>query len=151
MRTDCQCFTFSQGLRYVYDPLGLEGPLVPFWYRVLQYETETFFHVDVKPTVRMFLSFLWKQYLVLPDRDRFPNFDGYLSQKVQEDSNGKAIEEMAKLWSFDHFRELVHYDRDRFGDYPSLLKTFLNNPKYRLLYKDGKIIGREQSQEKAHY
>ena len=143
-RSDCHCFTFSEKLRYIYNREGLEAPLIPLWYQVLKYETPTFFHIDVKPVVRMFLSFLWKQYLTVPDRGRFPKFEDYLSQKIEEEWNGRTLDEIAELWAFDHFRELVPYDRNRFGDYPSLLQTFLKNPKYRLLYKDGQIIGRQE-------
>jgi hypothetical protein len=39
-------------------------------------------------------------------------------------------------------QKLIPYDKQRYGDYPELLKDELENPKYRVVYKDGKIIGR---------
>jgi len=132
-RADCNCFTFSPKLHYVYDRHGWEAPLVPIWYRVLKYDTPTFYHVDVKPTVRMFLSFLWKRYLGTPDRDRFRNFQDYVSQTRQKEWQDRTGEEMAELWALEHFRGLAPYDHDRFGDYPSLLKPFLKNSPYRCI------------------
>ena len=38
--------------------------------------------------------------------------------------------------------ELVPYDRPRFGDYPAIVEDELTNPKYRLLYANGRIVSR---------
>ena len=143
-RADCHCFTFSDKLRYVYNKDGLEAPLVPIWYQVLKYETPSFFHVDVKPAVRMFLSFLWKEYLVFPQRGRFPRFEDYVSHTLQRDWEGQTLAEAAGRWTRTHFRNLRPYDRPRYGEYPAILETDLADPRFRLLYKDGGIVGREE-------
>jgi ubiquinone/menaquinone biosynthesis C-methylase UbiE/glycosyltransferase involved in cell wall biosynthesis len=142
-RTDCHCFAYSDHLRYVYGWSGYESPKVPRWYRVLKYETPTFFHVDVKPVRRMFLSFLWKQYLLDPEGPRYPRFEAYLETKLKEQWEGQGIDEAAALWAASAFRELVPYDRNRFGDYPMLLRPFLHNPHYRLRYDNTQIVGQQ--------
>lgn len=143
-RADCHCFTYSDDLRYVYDKAGYEAPKVPLRFQVLRYENPTFFHVDVKPVRRMFLSFLWKRYLVDPDRDSFPSFEAYVSRELMDHWGEKNIEEAAAVWGVSAFRELLPYDQNRFGDYPALLEPFLEKTKYRLVYEDGQIVGQQR-------
>jgi glycosyltransferase involved in cell wall biosynthesis len=143
-RADTHCFTYSDSLRYVYDRVGHDAPKIPRWYRVLRYEIPTFFHVDVKPVRRMFLSFLWKQYLLDPERRRYSHFEAYLETKLKEQWEGQAIDEAAGSWAASAFRHLVPNDRNRFGDYPTLLKPFLDKPAYRLLYDNGQIVGQQR-------
>ena len=146
-RADCHCFTYSDELRYVYDKAGYEAPKIPRWYRILRYEIPTFFHVDVKPLERMFLSFLWKRYLTDPERRRYLCFEPYVEMELKERWGGRGITEAAAVWAASAFSELLHYDQNRFGDYPALLKPFLENPKYRLLYEDGQIVGQQRLHE----
>lgn len=143
-RADTHCFTYSDSLRYVFDRAGHDAPKIPRWYRVLRYEIPTFFHVDVKPVQRMFLSFLWKRYLLNANRASFPSFEAYLSRELMDHWSGKGIDEAATIWAASAFRDLIPYDRNRFGDYPTLLKPFLENPPYRLLYEDGQIVGQQR-------
>ena len=144
-RADTHCFTYSDSLRYVYDRVGHDAPKIPRWYRVLRYEIPTFFHVDVKPVRRMFLSFLWKQYLLDPERRRYSHFEAYLETKLKEQWEGQGIDEAAASWAASVFRDLIPYDRNRFGDYPTLLKPSFENSNYLLLYKDGQIVGQQTS------
>lgn len=141
-RADCHAFMYSDHLRYVYDPTGYEAPAIPCWYKVLRFELPTFFHLDVKPTRRMFLSFLWKRFLTDPEWRRYPGFEAYVETQLKQRWGGNSLEEAAGLWAASAFRELVPYDRERWGDYPTLLKPFLEQPTYRLLYQDGQIVGR---------
>jgi glycosyltransferase involved in cell wall biosynthesis len=143
-RADCHGFMYSDHLRYVYDPTGYEAPAIPRWYKVLRFELPTFFHLDVKPTRRMFLSWLWKRFLTEPERHRYPGFEAYVETQLKQRWGGNSLEEAAGLWAASAFRELVPYDRERWGDYPTLLKPFLEEPTYRLLYQDGQIVGREE-------
>jgi hypothetical protein len=39
-------------------------------------------------------------------------------------------------------KTVIPYDKMKCGDYPDLLKRQLENPKYKLIYEKGKIIGR---------
>jgi glycosyltransferase involved in cell wall biosynthesis len=139
-RADCHCFTASPHLRYRYDRTGYEAPQVPPWYRVLHYEQPTFFHVDVKPTVRMFLSWLWKRFLV--DSHGCPGFDDYAHTELKQRWEGRSLEEAAQEWAATAFHDLIPYDRERCGDYPTLLEPALEQPRYRLRYLDGQIVGR---------
>lgn len=143
-RADCHCWTYSDSLRYVYDRVGYEAPKIPRWYRVLRYETPTFFHVDVKSSRRMFLSFLWKRYLADPGGRRLGSFEAYVEAELHERWGGKGIEAAAAAWALPVFQQLRPYDRERFGDYPTLLRPFLEPPRHRLLYEGGQIVGRTE-------
>jgi glycosyltransferase involved in cell wall biosynthesis len=144
LRDDCHCLTYSDILRYVYDRVGYEAPKVPVWYRVLRYETPTFFHVDVKPSRRMFLSFLWTRYLGDPERARFASFEDYVKAELATRWDGQNIDDVVAAWIPSVFQELVPYDRRRFGDYPALLQPFLEQPKFQILYVNGRIVGRRE-------
>ncbi len=144
IRADGHGFVASPALRYVFDAAGLESPRIPRWYQVLCYPHPPWFHVDVKPLKRMFLSWLWKRYLVDPTRSRYPTFQAYVETELQRHWCGRRLEEAAAVWGASAFRELLPYDRDRCGDYPTLLKPLLEQPRYRLLYQDGQIVGREE-------
>jgi ubiquinone/menaquinone biosynthesis C-methylase UbiE len=91
----------------------------------------------------MFLSSLWKQHLTDPERGRYPAFEAYLETKLKEQGEGQGIDETAPSWAATAFRELVPYDRNRFGDYPMLLRPFLDKPLYRLRYEHGQIVGQQ--------
>ncbi len=139
-RADCHCFTASPHLRYRYDWSGYEAPKVPAWYQVLHYEQPTFFHVDVKPTARMLLSWLWKRFLV--DSHGCPGFDDYVHTELKQQWDGRSLDEAAREWACTAFHDLIPYDRERFGDYPALLEPALQQPLYQLRYLDGQIVGR---------
>lgn len=87
-RADCHCFTSSDTLRYVYDANGYEAPKVPLTYGAYRFEVPTFFHVDVKPDRRMFLSHVWKQFLLAvyqTDQSNAAMFDGYVDNILKTD------------------------------------------------------------------
>ena len=97
-RADCHCFTSSDTLRYVYDANGYEAPKVPVTYGGYRFEVPTFFHVDVKPDRRMFLSQVWKQYPLAVDQTDQSNaarFDDYVDRILKTDWRGAGIGEAA--------------------------------------------------------
>lgn len=142
-RGDCHCFTSSPALRYVYDRSGFEAPEVPSYYGAYRFVMPTFFHVDVKSDRRMFLSHVWKQYLRDPNRASFDTFEAYVDEALRNGWEGMGIEAAAAAWAADHFRHLVPYDKERHGDYPSLLQSHIDAPRFRLRYEAGRIAGRD--------
>jgi hypothetical protein len=141
-RSDGHAFTASAALRYVYGHGGWEAPRVPRWYRVRRFETPTFVHVDVKPAPRMLDSWLWKQYLTDPARDRWPGFDAYRQAVLAQRWPGLDRQTAARRWLATTFADLVPYDRARFGELPAPLQAELAAPRFRLVYRDGRIVDR---------
>jgi glycosyltransferase involved in cell wall biosynthesis len=144
VRRDCHCFTTSGRLRYVYNRSGLEAPRTPKWYMQLLYNIPTFFHVDVKPAVRMFRNHLWKTYLEAPDRHDYPGFDTWIMKELEEKWGGMSAGEAADAWLPTRLEGLVPYNRDRYGDYPSILEPFVREPRYRIRYEGNTIAGRDE-------
>lgn len=142
-RGDCHCFTAAPALQYVYNPSGFEAPRVPLYYGAYRFEVPTFFHVDVKPDRRMFLSHVWKEYLLAPERSGGATFDAYVERCLQTGWGGKTIDEAAAEWAVGHYRRLVPYNRELYGEYPTLLQPFVDAPRFRMRYDGGDIVGRE--------
>lgn len=141
-RGDGHAFTASAALRYVYGRGGWEAPRVPRWYRVRRFEVPTFVHVDVKPARRMLESWLWKRYLSDPDRDRWRGFEAYRRAVLAQRWPGLDPDAAARQWLATTFGDLVPYDRARFGELPTALQAELAAPRFRLVYRDGRIVDR---------
>jgi glycosyltransferase involved in cell wall biosynthesis len=140
-RSDAHLFTRSDALRYIYDPAGYESPKAPAWYAVRRWSLPCFFHVHVKSDRRLFLNGLWKQWLLRREPDgSFPAFvrDFCLTHFGSEDVEGAA-----RRWTDLYVRRLSPYDERSFPALPALLKPCLARPKYRLVYDNGRISGRE--------
>ncbi len=61
---------------------------MPLTYGAYRFEVPTFFHVDVKPDRRMFLSHVWKQFLLAvyqTDQSNAAMFDGYVDNILKTD------------------------------------------------------------------
>jgi glycosyltransferase involved in cell wall biosynthesis len=144
-RADCHCFTSSEAVRYVYGPSGFEAPKIPISYGACRFEVPTFFHVDVKPDRRMFLSHVWKEYLLAVDRADYETFEAYINHTLQQEWRSMEVDEAAQAWAADHFRGLVRYDEERFGAYPALLQPHLEKPRFRIQYAAGQISGRAEA------
>lgn len=66
--------------------------------------------------------------------------------RIKKDWNIEDIEEAARYYVNEILcKSLVPYDKNQLGEYPELLKKELVNPRYKVIYKDGKIIGRNDT------
>jgi glycosyltransferase involved in cell wall biosynthesis len=136
--------TFSPGARYVH-PRRFEAIKVPRYYRVLFWYEPYSFHVNVKPARRMLLRYFWADWMELKDYQRFPTLEHYVSEKIESEFDTTSWEDAQWICLQRTFQHHITYDPEVFGPYPELLKPFLVRPKYRLKYKDGKIIGRDEN------
>lgn len=136
--------TFSGGARYVH-PGRFEAIKIPKYYRVLFWYEPYGFHVNVKPPKRMLLRYFWEDWMELKDYQRFPTIEDYVNQKIEGEFGTSSWEEAKRICVQRICRDYIRYDPEVFGQYPELLKPHLQNPKYRLKYRDGKIIGREEN------
>lgn len=140
MRSDAHCFTASSAIRYVYDAAGYESPQVPRWYGVTCFDTPCFVHVNVKSDERLYRSALWKQWLVDPARRGGETFAQFVRRAVGGD--GEAVRRAARSWTDAYCRGLRKVDDSVLPQYPALLRPYLERPAYRLVYRDGVIVGR---------
>jgi len=140
-RGDAHCWTASDDVRYVYDPEGYEAPKVPKWYAMRGWDEPCFYHVNVKSDRRMFLSHLWKRYLL--DRTRPADLQSYVDRVLKTEFDGQDFGAAAHAWTQGWVRRLVPFDATRYPAHPELLRPVLGRPRYRLRVEGGRVVGRE--------
>lgn len=145
VRSDAHCFVASSAVRYVYDSAGYESPSVPHWYRVVRFAAPCFVHVNVKSDERLYRSALWKRWLVDPARAAGESFDGFLRRAAGGD--GEVFRQSARKWTETYCRGLRKVDTVLLPQYPMLLRPYLDRPAYRLVYRDGTVVGRQGPEE----
>lgn len=142
-RADAHCWTASAHLRYTYDPQGYESPLVPRWYSVRRWETPCFYHLNIKSDERLFLNHVWKQYLCDPRRHEYPDLAAYAEHLCLAEFGHRDVRRAAREWTTTYVKRLVPFDGSRYPEYPALIRPDVARPRYRILYDDGRIVGRQ--------
>jgi len=135
--------TYSKSVRYIH-PGRFEAIKFPKYYRVLFWYEPYSFHVNVRPARRMLLRYFWEDWMELKDYKKFPTLEDYVNDKIEGEFGTKSWEEAQKICVQRVCSNHIRYDQKAFGPYPDLLKPHLENPRYRLRYKDGKIVGRDE-------
>jgi hypothetical protein len=93
----------------------------------------------------MLLRYFWEDRMELKDYQRFPNLEDYVNEKMKSEFGTKSLEEAKEIYLQRICQDHIRYDSEVFGPYPELLNPFLERPRYRLKYKNGKIIGRDEN------
>jgi len=135
--------TFSESARYVH-PKAFEAIKVPKYYRILFWYEPYSFHVNIKPARRMLLRYFWADWMELKDYQKFPSLEDYVNDKVEGAFGTNSWTEAQTICIQRDCSDYIPYDHEIFVPYPDLLKPYLENPKYRLKYKEGKIAGRDE-------
>lgn len=135
-------YVYSPSLRY--NQVGrFETLHVPWYYKRLEWRQLHFFHMRyVKPSRSILYRYFWTEWMSLGDKSRFPNLDSYVRHRILEEYGTSDIDQAMRQRVIDLGKELVPYDRSRYGDYPAILAEDLERPKYRLIWRDGKVVGR---------
>lgn len=144
-----RAFTWSPKLKYIQagrfeQVVGsrIWGKRLPLYYKEIPCTKIYAFHCDIKPARRMLFRRFWTDWMELGDYVSFPRLEDYVKYRIRKEWNVKSFEEAEKIVVTNMIREVVPYDKKKFGEYPNILRTRLKNPRYRLIYKGGKIIGR---------
>ena len=135
-------FVYSPTLHY--EQTGrFEVLQVPWYYKRIEWRELYCFHMRyVKPARRILYRFFWTEWMALEDKTRFPTLDSFVKQRIQQVYGTSDLKEAMRRRISDLSRELVPYDRTRYGDYPTVIEDELRNPKYRLVYQNGRIVSR---------
>lgn len=142
-RTDAHCWTASPHLRYVFDAQGYESPLVPRWYAILRWQVPCFYHLNIKSDQRMFMNYLWKRYLIDGNRLEYAGLHDYAERVCLAEFGHRDLALAARDWTTTYVKRLIPFDGSRYPDYPELVRPYLSRPPYRILYQDGRIVGRQ--------
>ena len=137
--------TFSESARFIH-PGRFEAVKFPFYYKPLFWYEPYVFHVNIKPARRMLLRYFWEEWMELKDYIRYPTLEDYVKAHMTEEFNTSQWEEAENRCVSKIIQNNIPFDQERFGPYPELLKPFLDHPKYRIQYENGRItrrMGRE--------
>jgi glycosyltransferase involved in cell wall biosynthesis len=139
--TEEYIYTNSERLTFVH-PGTCESLKSPKYYKVINTDAYYSFHVDVKSADRMLARKYWFDWMGLKDYEAFPVLDSYVEYRVKNENQFENLEGAKVNNVIEYCRKLIPYDHKRFGEYPEVLREVLSRPKYRVIYKDGAIIGR---------
>lgn len=135
-------FTYSPKL--VFKNKGKWQPLiVPRFYKSVRVKEIFIFHLTFVKSAEYLLCRRFRtDWRELNDYDRFPTLQEYTKYRVEKDWDIKDMKEVAAYNLMELCKSMAPYDKNRFGEYPKVLKDYLKNPKHKIIYKEGKIIGR---------
>ena len=136
--------TNSSKLRFVH-PKKYEAIKSPKYYKIWKWAGYYSFHINVKPARRMLLRYFWEDWMRLKDYQKYPRLEDYVEEKIKEEFGTDSWEEAQRLCVERVCRNYIPYNPEIFGPYPDLLKPYLENPKYRLKYKNAKIVRRDEA------
>lgn len=139
--TEEYIYTNSDYLTFIH-PGTCESLKSPKYYTVVKFDGYYSFHVDVKPADRMLARKYWFDWMELKDYETFPTLDSYVEYRVKNENQVKGLQEAEIRHVVEYCKNLVPYDREKFGEYPEILKESLLQPQYRIVYEGGRIVGR---------
>jgi len=135
--------TFSKETRFIH-PDRFEAVKFPKYYQPLFWYQPYIFHVNVKPARRMLLRYFWEDWMMLKDYKKYPILENYVKEKIKTEFATDSWESAQRLCIKKVCQNYVPYNSETFGPYPELLKSYLENSKYKLKYKNGRIVGRDE-------
>ena len=133
--------TFSRSAFFIH-PGRFEAVKFPLCYKPLFWYEPYVFHVNIKPARRMLLRYFWEDWMELKDYIRYPTLEDYVRTHMTEEFNTSQWEEAENRCVNKILKDHIPFDQERFGPYPELLKPLLDDPKYRIQYKDDHITRR---------
>jgi glycosyltransferase involved in cell wall biosynthesis len=134
--------TFSRSASFV-QPGRFEAVEFPLYYRPLFWYEPYAFHMNIKSAHRMLLRHFWEDWMALKDFQRYPTLNFYVMDHIKSEFGTSSIEEAQHRHLTETLKDYIPYNPGILGPYPELLKPHLNMPKYRIVYKNGHIYGRE--------
>ena len=93
----------------------------------------------------MLSRYFWEEWLELKDNRRFPSLESYVRSRIQSEFGTESIHEAQCRCLQLLCRRYIRYDPDKFAPYPELLKPYLDSARYRLIYENGTVAGREEA------
>jgi len=150
VRYDSHLLTFSPALRYRTQvvrvrghgrPVAVESLRLPRYYAIRRWETPAIFHVNVKPARRMLLRHFWQEWWA---EQPGCALEEYVRRRVEAERGSASLAVAAEGFVRRYCERLVPFDPTPYGGYPERLAPALARPRYRVLYRDGRIVGRSE-------
>ena len=141
----------SEGYIHTYHPSSkyikrglFEVLKVPWFFKIKRINEIYFIHIGTaKSFPRLTYRFFWLFWLRANKNGEFPAIEDYMKNEAQEKWNSAEIDKIARKKMYEIIiSKLRKYDPQEFGDYPKLMKPLLENPPFKIIYKDGKPFSR---------
>jgi hypothetical protein len=117
---------------------------VPRFYRAITWSSPCLFHLNVKSAVEMLRRYYWLEWLG-QDRSEFPTLEQFVSARIGPELGTDDLAAAAARFTNEYVKLLRPCDEDLVGEYPEALDRHLEEAKYRIAYRDGKIVGRNDT------
>ena len=153
VRYDSHVLTYSPRLKYrtrrVREagrarPIAVESLRLPPWYAIGRWETPAIFHVNVKPARRLLLRHFWQEWWA--ERPGC-SLEDYAAARTAAEWGASSLDAAARAFVARYCGRLVPFDPAPYGGYPELLAPALASPRYRVLHRDGRVVGRSDALE----
>jgi hypothetical protein len=99
---------------------------VPLHYEVAQWHEPSFFHLQVKKPLRMYLRDCWSDWAENPAlQARFAGLEAYALDRARRAWRVETLEEAADVYMARVRALLVPYSVERHGEHPEVLRPYL--------------------------
>ncbi len=132
-------FNYSPDLICYREGLYTDKVWIPLYYRVLEFSEPFVFHINVRPKQRYLERIYWgpwrREGSIIP-------FSEYMNQRIKIDFATDSVEEAGDKYLKQILGDVKPLDPAIYDGYPAVLKPCLENPRYKLIYENGKIVKR---------
>ncbi len=139
--------TFSGAARFIH-PGRFEAVKFPFYYKPLFWYEPYIFHLNIKPARRLLLRYFWEDWMELKDYSRYPTLEDYAVAHIKKEFGTPNMEEAKKACMRKLLQDHIPFDAERFGPYPALLRSHLDQTPYRIRYKNNRISRRTEPMDR---
>jgi hypothetical protein len=114
----------------------------PKYYRVHRWRERSLFHVNVKSARRSLLRHFWLEWLA---SGAVEGLEAYTRRRVRDWWGIDDLAAAAARFMEEYCRHLVRVDEAAIGGYPPALLPYVERASYRVVYQDGRIVGRAEA------
>ena len=137
--------TWHPKLKYIRKG-KFESLQLPFFLKIKRLKEIYFVHIgSAKPIKKLLYRFFWLFWL--NERDKFVTIDEYIDHISKEKWNSLSPEKIAIKKFKDLILPIRKFEIKEFGEYPEIMKDDINNPKLKIIYKDGRPFSRTDFKE----
>lgn len=141
-RAEHLLYTYSPWLRYRAEKQW-ESLHVPAFYEKLAPDPAFYFHMEtVKPAVRVTQKLYWHRWFEARTAGSSVSLRDFASARAMKEWGGRNFEEAAQNFIVQEFQGCVPFSRELCGDYPDILKPALDDPPFKLIFDNGKVVDR---------
>lgn len=136
--------SFSDQVKFIH-PGRFEAVKFPKYYCPLFWYEPYSFHVNVMSSKKMLLRYYWEEWMEGKDYNRFPTLESYVASRIQNEFGTRSWDKAQAIVVRKVCKNFVRYNPQELSPYPELLKPHLENPKHRIVYKNGRIVERTEN------